>query len=58
MCMPDCENCWNYNYDDEEEEYYCSKDIDEDEWYRIQTFHKGVCPYFREADDYYLSRRQ
>ena len=56
--MPDCENCWNYNYDNEEEEYYCSKDIDEDEWYRIQTFRRGVCPYFREADDYYLPRRQ
>ena len=25
--MPDCENCWNYNYDDEEEEYYCTKDL-------------------------------
>ena len=56
--MPNCEDCWNYNYDDETDEYYCSQDIDEDEWYRIQTYRKGVCPYFREADDYYLPRRQ
>lgn len=58
VSMPNCEDCWNYNYDEEEDEYYCSKDIDEDEWYRIQTLRKGVCPYFRQVDDYYLPRHQ
>ncbi len=56
--MPDCENCWYYNYDEQEEEYYCSKDLDEDEWYRICAERKGVCPFFRQADDYYLPRHQ
>ncbi len=56
--MPNCEDCWHYNYDEEEDEYYCTQDIDEDEWYCIQTQKKGVCPYFRQADDYYLARRQ
>lgn len=56
--MPDCENCWYYNYDEQEDEYYCSKDLDEDEWYRICAERKGVCPFFRQADDYYLPRHQ
>ena len=56
--MPDCENCWNYCYDEEEDDYYCTQDIDEDEWYRICTYQKGNCPYFHQADDYYLSRHQ
>ena len=56
--MPNCEDCWNYYYDAEEDVYECAKDIDEDEWYRIQTQYKGECPYFRQADDYYLPRRQ
>lgn len=56
--MPNCEDCWNYNYDDETDEYYCSQDIDEDEWYRIHTHYQGRCPYFRQADDYYTARRQ
>lgn len=56
--MPNCEDCWNYNYDDETDEYYCSMDIDEDEWYRIHVHHRGNCPYFRQADDYYLPRHQ
>lgn len=56
--MPNCEDCHYYNYDEQEDEYYCAKDLDEDEWYRICTEKKGVCPYFRQADDYYLPRRQ
>ena len=56
--MPNCEDCWNYYYDAEEDVYECAKDIDEDEWYRIQTQRKGECPYFRQADDYYLPCRQ
>lgn len=56
--MPDCENCWYYNYDEDEDEYYCSQDIDEDEWYRIHAHYHGACPFFRQADDYYTAHRQ
>ena len=58
IVMPNCEDCWNYNYDQDTEEYYCFQDIDEDEWYRIHTHHNGHCPFFRQADDYYTARRQ
>lgn len=56
--MPNCEDCWNYYYDEETDESSCSKDIDEDEWYRILARHKGECPFFRPADDYELPRHQ
>ena len=56
--MPSCEDCWNYNYDEETDQSYCSMDIDEDEWYRIVSRRRGKCPFFRQADDYYLPHRQ
>lgn len=56
--MPDCENCWHYDYDEETDTYCCNQDIDEDEWYRICMYNKGICPFFRQGDDYYLARHQ
>lgn len=56
--MPNCEDCWNYNYDEETDQSYCSMDIDEDEWYRIVSRRRGECPFFRQTDDYYLPHRQ
>lgn len=43
--MPNCEDCWNYNYDEETDQSYCSMDIDEDEWYRIVSRRRGECPF-------------
>ncbi len=43
--MTACETCRYFD----EEEAVCLFPIDEDEWYRIMTLHKGVCPYCREA---------
>lgn len=53
-----CEDCWYYNYDEAEDEYYCTMEMDEDDVYRIHTDRKGQCPFFRQADDYYLPRHQ
>lgn len=58
MAASDCENCWYYNYDEEEDEYWCSMELDEDEMYRIRADRRGRCPFFRQADDYYLPRHQ
>ena len=27
-----CETCWYYDYDQEEDEYYCMTELDEDEF--------------------------
>lgn len=54
----ECETCWNYDYDEESDCYYCLMDIDEDEVYRITMSPSRHCPYYRLGDDYYLARHQ
>lgn len=58
MDSNECETCWNYDYDEELDEYYCLMDLDEDEVYRIFTSPNRRCPYYRQGDEYYLARRQ
>ncbi len=58
MSAQRCEDCWNYNYDEEADEYYCRMDLDEDEYYRAFARKDSRCPYFLQADDYYLPRHQ
>ena len=58
MVCNECETCWNYDYDEEYEEYYCIMDLDEDEVYRIATSKNNHCPYYRQGDEYSLARRQ
>lgn len=53
-----CETCWNYDYDEEYDEYYCMMDMDEDEVYRYLISRQTRCPFYRQGDDYTLSRRQ
>ena len=53
-----CETCWYYDYDQEEDAYYCMMELDEDEFYRAFVQHQGRCPYYRQGDDYTLARRQ
>ena len=53
-----CETCWYYDYDQEEDAYYCMTKLDEDEFYRAFVQPQGRCPYYRQGDDYTLARRQ
>ena len=53
-----CETCMNYEYDEEYEYYVCTKNLDEDEMYRVLTSKSNHCPYYRQGDDYTLARRQ
>ncbi|MBQ6831940.1 MAG: hypothetical protein IJO28_04825 [Oscillospiraceae bacterium] len=53
-----CETCWNYDYDEEYDEYYCMKDLDEDEVYRYLVSRQTRCPFYRQGDDYTLARKQ
>jgi len=56
--MYDCENCMNYYYDDEYEEYCCGISMDEDEYYRINYSERKICPYFRPGDEYTIVKKQ
>ena len=53
-----CENCIFYVYDDIEDYYYCSVNLDEDEMYSFITNTIKNCPYFRDNDDYKIVRKQ
>lgn len=53
-----CENCVYYVYDEIENYYYCSVDLDEDEMYNFIKGTVKTCPYFRDGDDYKIVRHQ
>ena len=47
------------SYDEEQEEYYCSVDMDEDDYFRlISGERKRSCPYYRDGDEYKVVRHQ
>lgn len=53
----DCENCMNYVYDEEYEQYMCAMCFDEDDEYRYGRMGQR-CPYFRFGDEYTIVRKQ
>ncbi len=53
-----CDTCWYFDYDEEQDEYFCMMDLDEDEVYRFFSTPNGRCSYYRQGDDYTLARRQ
>lgn len=58
MQIPNCDDCYNYDYDEENDCYYCLMEVDEDEMYRVLAKADYVCPYFRRGDDYSTARHQ
>lgn len=56
--VTNCENCLNYAYDEEFEEYVCDINMDEDDYGRVFTGHEKTCPYFRFGDEYSIVRKQ
>lgn len=53
-----CESCINYAYDEEYDEYCCTIDMDEDEYYTLMSHNRSSCPYYRRGDDYTIVRKQ
>ena len=53
-----CENCSYYIFDNENEEFYCSASLDEDEMFRFLSGNKKECPYFNFYDEYSIVRKQ
>lgn len=53
-----CASCAYYIYDEEYEEYYCDKDLDEDEYVRMMSDSRYACPYYRNGDEYRVVRKQ
>ena len=54
-----CEKCGYNEYDDETDEYFCSLQLDEDEYVRLLQDKNRSCRYFRpDSGEYEIVRRQ
>lgn len=53
-----CESCVHYDFDDEAESWYCTRDLDEDEMERFLRKANDACPFYRRGGDYETARRQ
>ena len=53
-----CDTCAYLEYDEEDEAYYCSVDMDEDDFGRLQQSGYKGCPYYTDGDEYKVVRHQ
>lgn len=53
-----CEECVNYEYDDEFECYTCMVSLDEDEMLRFMQNSFYDCPYYRNGNEYLVVKKQ
>lgn len=56
--MKDCETCAYYEYDEEDEAYYCSVNMDEDDYARLFGGSRQECRYYRSGDEYAVVKHQ
>ena len=60
----DCDNCSNYEYDEEQDEWSCVADIDEDDYARMMQAssyggrQRVGCPFWQDNDEYAVVRHQ
>lgn len=52
-----CDDCVYYMYDEEDEAYYCTVDMDEDDYARLMTGH-AACPFYRSDNEYEVVKHQ
>lgn len=53
-----CDTCAYLEYDENDEAYYCSMDVDEDDFARLTASNFKGCPYYRDGDEYKVVRKQ
>lgn len=53
-----CEECANFVFDDDAEEWVCLVNMDEDEYVRFMTDSHYQCPYYQCGDEYKVVRHQ
>ncbi len=53
-----CSECAYYEYDEEDESYYCTVDMDEDDYARLMMGNRDACPFYRSDDEYAVVRHQ
>lgn len=58
MAQSQCDACGYYEYDEGEDCYFCSVNLDEDEMGKIMQDRHYQCPYFQLNDEYKVVRKQ
>ncbi len=53
-----CDTCAYYEYDENDDAYYCGVDMDEDDYGRVAGQHFRECPYYQNDDEYAVVRHQ
>lgn len=53
-----CDTCTYYEYDEEEDTFFCSADMDEDDFYHFMLQDRRTCPFYRNGDEYAVVRHQ
>ena len=57
--MDQCDMCAYMAYDEEDETYYCSVDMDQDDVSRLMSGdRRSSCPFFRDNDEYKVVKHQ
>lgn len=56
--VTNCDCCNNYIYDEDYECYTCDMNLDEDEMVRFLSGNYRECPYYQQADEYLVVRKQ
>ena len=53
-----CEDCAFYAYDEDDDMWYCTVDMDEDDYARLMHGHYRQCPFYRCGDEYQVVKHQ
>ena len=53
-----CDTCAYLEYDEDDDAYYCSMDMDEDDFAMLQSRKYKGCPYYVDGDEYKVVRHQ
>ena len=53
-----CDECAYFEYDEDDEQYVCSANMDEDDYFRMISQNTKDCPFFRNGDEYAVVKHQ
>lgn len=53
-----CDECMNYDFDDDYNCYVCLANLDEDDMAKFILGNHNDCPFYRPGDEYSIVRKQ
>lgn len=53
-----CDTCEFFDWDEDLQRYVCIANLDEDEYYRVNSSPSGRCPFYKFYDEYKSVQKQ